>query len=760
MRKLCAFAVSFSAAVFLANYLLPARLWLPAGLLCTCGALLSRLLHGDRRLLLALVALGLAAGFFRMDVQEKLVHGPIQAYDGTTEAVTATVLDFPQRTSIGGAALDVRLHLEDAPDCKAVVYAGADALSLRPGDAISAEDLRMSASDTLKGADTNYYRSKGVYLRCYANGALTVERPERVPVRFWPKLAARALKDSIAACFPADAAGFVTALITSDRAKLPDGVYAAFQRSGIAHVVAVSGLHISFFAGFLATLLGRRRKSTGVAVILAVFFFAALAGSSPSALRAAFMASFLLLASLFGREDDKPTTLAAVLMLLLLPNPYAACSVSLQLSFGAVAGIHLVTGALDRRWQKVLPKGDKLPARAVRGVGRFAFSTLATTCGALLFTTPLVAVYFRSVSLASPLTNLLTLWAVSDLFIGALLCALVGLALPAVGAAAGWALALLARWVTWVSTGISARPFAALSLNSPVLVVWLVAAYAILLLWLAGHLRKRVVRPLVPIAACLLPLCAALVAASLPSATGTLTVAALDVGQGASTVLYSHGVSAVVDCGGNGADDAGDTAADYLNALGLDHLDLLVLTHYHTDHANGVPELLARVDVDTVLLPDVEPEEPLRAEIVAAADKRVCKVVFITGDTELSLGAATLQVFAPLGGGGANEEGLSLLCSAGRVDALITGDMNSVVEKRLVKEKNLPDIELLVVGHHGSKYATSEVLLDAVAPEWAAISSGYNSYGHPAPETLGRLADAGCQVRRTDQLGTVTFTVK
>ena len=99
-----------------------------------------------------------------------------------------------------------------------------------------------------------------------------------------------------------------------------------------------------------------------------------------------------------------------------------------------------------------------------------------------------------------------------------------------------------------------------------------------------------------------------------------------------------------------------------------------------------------------------------------------------------------------------------MLCTAGDFDALITGDMNTVVESRLIKYGRLPDIELLVAGHHGSKYTCSEELLLAAAPEYAVISVGYNTYGHPAPETLERLAAAGCAIYRTDWQGTVTIT--
>ena len=104
-----------------------------------------------------------------------------------------------------------------------------------------------------------------------------------------------------------------------------------------------------------------------------------------------------------------------------------------------------------------------------------------------------------------------------------------------------------------------------------------------------------------------------------------------------------------------------------------------------------------------------------------------------------------------------NEGGLSVLCSENEFDALITGDMSAESERRLVASEKLPDIELLVAGHHGSGNSTSSELLHAVKPETAIVSVGYNKYGHPSPETLERLALNGIMVYRTDQVGSITI---
>ena len=755
MRKLCAFAGPFSAAVFAALFLLPERFWLPVGLCCGLGALAGMFFRGDGRLRCILTALGLSAGLLWLCAYTALFHTGAEALAGSEETVEAVAADWPRETAYG-CSVAVRVCPEEGGSVKTQLYlaAGKDGSlpALRPGDRLTFSG-RFRLADTVAGEESEYYHARGITLIAYADGGATaVIRPERIPPRYWPAWIAKALKDSVRRCFPDSAAPLAAALITGDRSGLPGALYSALRRSGIAHVVAVSGLHVSVLSGLLAVLLGRRRHS-GVAGILLVFFFAAVAGNSPSVLRAAFMQSMLLLAPLLGRENDTPTSLCAILLLLLVHNPYAAASVSLQLSFAAVAGICLFTGRLWERWD------GKLPRKGLGGKAlRFAAASLATTLGAVVFTTPLSAYYFGSLSLIAPVTNLLTLWAVSGAFLGALAVALLGLLFPAAAALAAWAAALPVWYLQKMAELLSRLPFASVGTDSIYLRLWLLLGYALLLLWLFWRGEQK--RMLLPVGAGGLCLCAALLLTAASRTSGRLSVSVLDVGQGQSVVLYSQGRCALVDCGGSGLSDPGDTAADYLQSLGTARLDLLVLTHYHTDHACGVPQLLERLEVERLLLPDVEPEEPLRREIEAAAQAHGVELVYLTQDAHVTLGGASLRVYAPLGDGGANEEGLSVLCTAGAFDALITGDMNAAVERRLIKYGALPDLELLVAGHHGSKYATSEELLLATTPERAVLSVGYNTYGHPADETLERLAAAGCEIYRTDWMGTVRITAE
>lgn len=231
------------------------------------------------------------------------------------------------------------------------------------------------------------------------------------------------------------------------------------------------------------------------------------------------------------------------------------------------------------------------------------------------------------------------------------------------------------------------------------------------------------------------------------------------MGQGESVLLISEGHAALVDCGSkNSYIDAGAIAADYLRSAGAT-LDSVVLTHYHEDHANGLAALLARMSASTIYLADIDAGEGDRAGVEALAERYGVEIHYVTEVTEITNGASTMNIYPPVGEEGANELGLAVLCSLGDFDTLITGDMDGKTETKLVEAYDFPDIEVLLVGHHGSKYSTGTTLLESVTPEIGVISVGDNSYGHPTEEALLRLTDAGMTVYRTDMQGNILITV-
>jgi competence protein ComEC len=237
--------------------------------------------------------------------------------------------------------------------------------------------------------------------------------------------------------------------------------------------------------------------------------------------------------------------------------------------------------------------------------------------------------------------------------------------------------------------------------------------------------------------------------------TANSQVTVLDVGQGQSILLQSHGKTFLVDCGGDDREDAADQAAETLLSMGIYRLDGVILTHYDSDHAGGIPYLLSRISADSVFLPAATQQEESNQTVLDAAEDAA---VLVDRDIQLAWEECSITIFAPLSSSDDNESGLSVLFRGENCDILITGDMGISGENKLLLEKDIPQLTALVVGHHGSSYSTGEGLLVKTRPQYSFISAGQdNPYGHPSKQVLDRLEKYDCFVYRTDQDGTIVF---
>lgn len=698
----------------------------------------------------------LAFGWFQC--YSALFYRPAQDLAGTEQIISGQVTSYPEETSIGGWSMTIRLDGDfRSPDV--LLYGSEEWGDLRPGDRVTCT-ARLKPSEFLYGDETTYYTARGLFLLAYCNDPPVAEKASSVPFRFWPDLCAKELKAGIYAAFDSTAAPLAAAVTLGDKDALDQQTHSALNRSGIMHAAVVSGMHISFLVSVLLLLCGGRRR-VALCLVPVLIFYAFMAGGTPSAFRAVIMQTALLAGPVLNRENDPPSSLGLALLILLLQNPFAAASVSLQLSFASVAGILLVTYRLNVALFFLFKHSTKkkgLAHKCFRRLWRFLSASLSVTLGAMLFTVPLIALYFNQILLVSPLTNVLTLWAVTLLMICALVLGTLAIFVPGIMTIPGFIAGLLGHYIHAVVSVVGRWPLACISAENPNFLIWLIAAYVFLLTVILSRRKGRqAVYSLVCLA---LLLCCSIGLNRREIGRCDLTIAALDVGQGASTLFLSDGSAVLVDCGGNAQNNAGDLVADRLASIGSTKLDTLILTHLDGDHFNGVPQLFWRLDVEHVYLPETVSDPNNLALLLELVENEGCDLTFVTEIQNLPAGSASVTLYPPLSGGTSNEEGLFALCSSNGFDALITGDADSFTESLLVKYYNLPDLELLMAGHHGSKHSTSAALLDALRPELALISVGYNSYGHPAPETLERMEAAGAEVLRTDLSGTIVLKVK
>ena len=754
MRVLATVGFSFAAGLFLT--LLPWDGWqlYAAGALALASLLWVLLGRGTphlRRVLLVLLPLMVSLLYF--SAYRALVRQPVQALCGGEHDFSAAVCDWPEATE-RGAKVTIRLH--GLLGAKAVYYGDDDLLSLRPGDVLSGTAWWNDVA-AIGDGDLRQFSSRGVYALLYDRDTLTVQPAPDMPLGYAPQYAAKALRDKLAQLWDDPSVlGFLTAELTGDKSLLPESDYVAMQETGLAHIFAVSGLHCAFLVTLLSLLIPPTHRRTLCAVASAVLvFYMLLTGLSPSVARACVMQLFLLSAPLFRRGSDPLTSLAAALTVILLVNPYAVGSVSLQLSFAATLGMVLLSGRLYKSFTGWY-RGRN---RAVRAALSFLAANLAATLGALVFTAPLTAYYFNILSLVAPLAGLLAVPAAGYAFMSAFVSALLGLVWTPLGLLAGYVPLLLVKYILWVAHLLLAVPYHAVYFTNVYLRVWLLYVYAAFLGCAVTPDGKR--KYALASALTVLTLAACLWLNSRWQQYGAFRAAVLDVGQGESVALCSGSEAALVDCGSsNSYVDAGSVAADALQSAGIRRLSAVIVTHYHADHTNGLTEVLTRLPVDTLYLPDIEDEYGVRDRLISLAAHQGADVVFVTEPTRIALGEAVLTVYPPLlTTGDLNEQGLTALATAGDFDLLITGDMAGQTEQLLAQTYPLPDVEVLVVSHHGSRYSSDESFLRAITPDNAVISVGDNRYGHPAEETLRRLQAVGATVWRTDQQGSIRIII-
>ncbi|MEG1492015.1 MAG: ComEC/Rec2 family competence protein [Oscillospiraceae bacterium] len=764
MRKLATAAIAYTAAVFAAHYLLPHEYFLLAAIISGASSLVAIILRGDARRRMLLISLAAALGFSLSYVAFLTKTVPAQAVSGEKLTISATVAEYP-RVSDKLSTVEIRLSGENVPELGALLYATDVKLpALVPGDEIRAE-VQLKSTDMRYGKKSDSFAANDNYLICYLKGEVEIVGKSKLAFLNFPKTLSKNVVETAQKIFPRETFAFVSALITGDKTALYEEVdlYSDMSAAGILHVVAVSGMHVAFLVGFIRTVVRKKRWASFIGIPI-IWFFVPMAGASPSVIRAAFMQSAVLLAPLFHRENDGITSLSAVLAALLIINPDACASVSLQLSFAAMVGIILVSPRVNGFLEPILRErrkrhkdsgfflkfGDKL----LTGIT----ATFAGTIGAMVFSTPVAVLWFGYASVISIIVNILVFWAISACFILSYISCFLGMLWLPLGKIIGFITGFFAQYIIQISHLAGDVPNAVIYTQDSVFGLWLILVYIIFGVCMIFK-RKSGFRPIIPTCLAVCSLCAAIIFTDLGlnKAVGSLTAA--DVGQGQSIVLASGRQTVVIDCGGKGkVRNAGDTITALLLSEGRKSIDVLALTHFDEDHVNGAVRLMSRIDVKALVVPPDAGDAAIRDEIIEFAAEQGVKVYIISEDTRISAGEIELCVYAPVS---RRDPTLMYLASVGDFDAFISGDADSEMERRLLMTHDtLPDTEVFVAGHHGSKYSSSAELLTALNAEYALVSNGYNTYGHPAAEVLERFEAAGMKILRTEKMGDVTILLE
>jgi len=652
-----------------------------------------------------------------------------------------------------GLAYGARARQAEAGGCAAVWTAGRHAAIVRLHDAPGGRDLAeatiLHAPEGCGGrlrlrvpAGAARAGAVAVVAGRYAPGGAL--RPLRMRELRQPRAWRFVIRDAVArraTRLYGARAPIVEALVLGRRGDVEPALRAAFAASGLAHLLAISGLHVGILAGWIVLLVrpavrGRWRWAAGAA---GAWLFVVLLGFPAPATRAAAFVTVHGLARLRHRHPVPDAVLATAMLLVLWADPDAIAATGAWLSAAAVWG--------TTRAQAVLPPARR---RAWRRL-------LAASVGATLATAPLTAFAFGAVAPIGVVANLVAV-------------PLAGIVVPAVfgsllvgtpiAAGAGLGLAALER----LATLGAAMPFGHLrgdpgvGFAVPWIVLLVVTAW-----WATVRPTWSVVgRRLALAAACGSWL--ALGVARWPARHDAgLTMYVLAVGQGDAIALRTpSGRWLLVDAGPRvaGVDAGRRVVVPFLRRHGVRTLDALVLTHGDADHLGGAPAVVAALRPALVLEPGQPLGTALYLEHLAAVDRSGARWQAARAGDVLESDGVRIEVLHPDTAWIArelrpNENSIVLRVRFGAFDALLTGDIGWPAESALVER--MGPVEVLKVGHHGSAGSTRPPWLAAVRPKAAIVSVGTNRYGHPAPVVLERLGAAGATVYRTDRGGTVTI---
>ena len=754
MRYFLLIAIGYSFSLVLCSYFLPetAFIYFAAAFLVLSFA--AFFFKKKTRIALLLLCLSASIGFAWNTAYSKMFIEPSEKLVGTEATVRVQVMEMPS-VGQGYSTVTVKLLEDGYHSSKVLVTSYNFSLEgLQSGD-IAEMNLRFLTARTRYNVEDDYYFASGIFLRAYLDGEVNILEAGEGGIRFLPQTISYKLKEQILRIFPEDVAPLMKALLTGDKNELyeDDKLFVSLILSGLSHIVAVSGMHVAFIISLISVFTGRRRITAFLGIPL-VWFFAAMMGFTPSVTRASIMICLMLIAPIVRRENDPPTAIASALLIILLINPRSIASISLQLSFGAMCGITLVSPSVF----KYLVKASSSVSGILRRMLIALWAMISSSIGAMVFTVPLTALHFSYVPVYSIISNVLCIWAMSAAFMFGYAAVIVGSIIGPLGRILAWIVAWFPRYTIFAVKLIAKIPGNALYTGNLLGAIWIIYVY---LVFAVPYLMKRKTpfRPVIPLCCCIASY--AFIYLLMPlaiSKDGSVT--ALDVGQGQCIVATTEQGTIMIDCGGkNSAGNVGDVAAEYLLSNGRDTIDVLVLTHLHDDHANGVIRLMSYVDVLRVALPGECEQTEIGDRILEVCYDNGTEVHIIEENTSINMDGLKLELLAPIGSADPNESGLIIYGDYGEFEFLVTGDAGISTEKQLLSFYSIGEVELLIAGHHGSKNSTSEILLETIRPDTAFISVGTNSYGHPSAEVLDRLSEYDVDVYRTDIHGNITLMV-
>ena len=576
--------------------------------------------------------------------------------------------------------------------------------------------------------------------------------------------------------------GIIGAIILGDKTDLDSDIKELYSVSGIAHILAISGLHISFIGMATYRLLRRRFRflfSAAVSIPV-VLSFGIMSGFGISTIRSIIMFILKIIGEVLGRKYDAITAISLAGLVLLVQNPFVVCNSGFQMSFGAIIAIVLILPIVE----EILNTDNKI------------IKVLSANFTISLVMNPILAWNYYELPTFSFLLNIVVVPLMSVVIVSSIVgifcsCIMFGFGKAVIFPGCG-----ILELYTFLCNIINKSSVASIVVGQPKVTI-IIVYYAILLVVLFGlkNIRTKYTRAekerniikketglvlekkakkerrikgqnvklrLACIVGFLLLNC---LIYYIPNPGFYITF--INVGQGDGILIHGdNGTKVMVDGGSTSEKQvAKNCIVPYLKAEGIGTIDYSIITHTDKDHISGILEILEnnnsnRIRIKNLVMPDINMKDDTYNELIEKAKLKKINVLYIKKGDTLSLGKTKIKCIYPETTTTASDKNdyctvLSVKNKTSKI--LLTGDISKEIEEK-IKDDIEENYTVLKVAHHGSNYSSSEKFLKKVNPKYSIISVGKNnSYGHPGNETMERLRKQGGVIYRTDEKGGITI---
>lgn len=587
------------------------------------------------------------------------------------------------------------------------------------------------------------------------------------------------IKENANKLFNKNEANLLSGILIGDKEGIEKEVQENFRDSNLSHMLAVSGAHVSYVILGITYVLKKVKVNklwSNMITIVTLCCFIFLTGASSSVIRACIMAIYIIIGHMMHRKTKLISSVSLSLLIILILNPYKLFDIGLQLSYGGTIGIILFSGVLAKK-----AKLNNLLEGFVNKL-KYRVKQLIVVCvSANLIIFPIIAAHYSTMCLTFVISNICAGPILGVIIILGFITIFVSFVSIDIAKPFTLILNIFIQILMYITKICSSLPFSKLYIKTPslsqIIIYYMILIFIYYICKIRKKKRRLIHRKLLRtvqnkkvqklfIIVIILIFTSMQILKCLPS---DLTIYFIDVGQGDSTLIVTPNHKTIlIDGGGTEFESDFDigkqTLLPEILGQGITKIDYLLISHFDSDHATGVAQILGKIDVSSIILTRQLEENDIYRHILSIAKEKKIKLIYVKEGDVLKIGGIKISIIHPENKLMINNpmNNNSIVCKVeyNSFSMLLTGDIEMEAEELILRKNINLKADVLKVAHHGSKTSTTGEFLKAINPKVALIGVGKNNnFGHPSNEVIQRLKENGTRIYRTDENGEISITV-